>query len=398
MASAIPPFSAAASHDEMPPLPPGVGAGVARLLATAIQPAGAGITPALRGQLWIGDRWRAEVTLGDERHAEEAELGRGHHLLARLAEYVARQSGGTVPEGALGVFADLETASPGALLHYLGGLGAEGEERRRLWQRAFEIDPAMPAARAGLAWTLLEAGNAEAAATLTRGTRVQDPGRAGELGLGLWAAGHPELALQLLPAAARAQPPHAMALAALAAEHATPGEEGNAAREEALLLASQATQLAGEDHRTWTALADVHRARGDHAQAGFYYGFALRLAPDEAALLKNAGANWLLAREPRQALPLIERALAGAPEDGELHANLAFARHLLGEPAAALAAARQAAERRPADARVQILLGDMALAAGKRDEALDAWARASELEPGLTINPEGGNLGLERGE
>ncbi len=399
---AIPPFEVAVRRDDAgPPLPAGVGIGMSRLLETALGQIPGSELPALSGRLWIGDRWQVEVTLGDQRHAEEAEFARGHHLLARLAEYVAKLSGGALPESALGAFADLETAAPGALLHYLAGLGAEGSERRRLWQRAFELDPAMPAARAGLAQMLLAAGQADAAAALARGAGIQDPGRAAELGLGLWAAGHPDLALELLPAAARAQPPDPMVLAALAAlvaEHAPPGEEGNAAREEALLLASQATQLAGDDHRSWAALADVHRARGDHAQGGFYYGFALRLAPDDAALLKNAGANWLLAREPRQALPLIERGLAATPEDAELHANLAFARHLLGETATALAAARRAAALHPQDARLQVLLGELALAAGEREAALEAWARATELEPSLTLNPAGGNLGLERGE
>jgi tetratricopeptide (TPR) repeat protein len=399
MPTGIPSLQVVVARDEaMPPLPPGVEAGIRRLLEAAVSTAGAGELPSARAQLWLGERWRAELTLGDARHAEEAEVTRGHHLLARLAEHLARQGGGAMPEPALGTFADLEATSPAALLHYLAGLGADGDERRRLWQRAFELDPAMPAARAGLAQLLLAAGHAESAAMLARGANVREPARAAELGLGLWSAGYPELALELLPAAARAQPPDAMALAALAAlmaERTAPGEDGQPAREEALLLASQATQLAPEDYRTWAALADVHRARGDYAQAGFYYGFALRLAPDAAALLKNAGANWLLAREPRQALPLIERALGAAPGDGELHANLAFARHLLGEAAPALAAARQAAALRPEDARMKVLLGEMALAAGEREEALAAWARATEIEPSLTLNPAGGNLGVE---
>ncbi|HEY8055497.1 MAG TPA: hypothetical protein VIE13_06260, partial [Terriglobales bacterium] len=58
-------------------------------------------------------------------------------------------------------------------------------------------------------------------------------------------------------------------------------------------------------------------------------------------------------------------------------------------------AARRAAKLGPNHARLRILHGDLALRAGKREEAFEAWARAAELDPGLTINPEGGNLGLE---
>ncbi|HVA64142.1 MAG TPA: hypothetical protein VNF74_10490 [Terriglobales bacterium] len=65
-----------------------------------------------------------------------------------------------------------------------------------------------------------------------------------------------------------------------------------------------------------------------------------------------------------------------------------------GLPAAALAAARRAAELAPNDARLLILHGDLALHAGLREEALAAWARAAEIDPGITINPEGGNIGL----
>ncbi|HVA64143.1 MAG TPA: tetratricopeptide repeat protein, partial [Terriglobales bacterium] len=89
-------------------------------------------------------------------------------------------------------------------------------------------------------------------------------------------------------------------------------------------------------------------------------------------------------------MPLIEQAIALAPEDPENHGNLAFARHLQGQPDAALAAARRAAELAPTDARLRILHGDLAHHAGQREEALAAWARAAEIDPGITINPEGG--------
>ncbi len=382
------------------PVPEGAGAGVARLLAAMLARAGVAGEGRVRGQWWISDRWQAEIEVNGERRAEEAEFERGHHLLCRLTEFAAARLGGTVPEATMRAFEDLETRSPGALLAYLAGWGREGEERKRGWRRAFELDPQMVAARLGLAaMVLAEGGEAGAAAALAQGLRVQDGGGAGEVGIALWAAGETEVSAELLQAAVKHDPQNAVAMAALAAllarrAPAGSGEGRDGAWEEALLLATQATQLAADDYRCWAALADVHRAGGDYAQASFYYGFALRLEPEAASVLKDAGACWLMAHQPQQALALIERALAVAPLDAENYGNLAFARDLLGEAEAALAAARRAAELSPGDARMRILQGDLALKAGAQEEALEAWARAAELEPGMVISPDGGNVGL----
>ncbi|MGH9482091.1 MAG: tetratricopeptide repeat protein, partial [Terriglobales bacterium] len=225
---------------------------------------------------------------------------------------------------------------------------------------------------------------------------VHDPAAASRLGLALWAAGEQDAAAPLLQAAVAGNPQDAVAMAALAALVAQTAEGDGL--DEALLLATQATQLASDDFRTWAALADVHRARRDFGQAGFYYGFALRLQPESPTVLKDAGACWLLARQPQQALPLIERALVAAPQDAENYGNLAFARAQLGEAAAALEAARQATTLSPADVRLRILHGDLAHRAGAREEALEAWARAAEIEPGMTISPQGGNIALGPGD
>ncbi|MGH9474791.1 MAG: tetratricopeptide repeat protein [Terriglobales bacterium] len=386
------------------PVPAGAGAGLTLLLREALQRAGGDVAQGeAGGQLWVSDRWQAEIVAGGARCAEEAPFERGHHLLARMAEAAARAAGGELPRPVLSSFEDLATRSPLALLHYLAGRAAQGAERMRQWRRAFELDPALAAVRAGLAGELLQASNPQAAAALLAGGGLQDGFAAAALGLGLWAAGENEVSFELLQSAVRTNPEHALALAALAsllarrAQSAASGgsEAGREAWDEALLLATQATQLASDDFRTWAALAEVHRAGGDCEQAGFYYGFALRLEPAAPTVLKDASACWLQARQPQQALPLIERARAAAPGDAENAGNLAFAHLLLGDTPAALAAARQAAALGPGDARLHILHGEVALKAGRREEALGAWARAAELEPGVVINPEGGNLGLE---
>ncbi|MGH9519261.1 MAG: hypothetical protein ACRD2D_06405, partial [Terriglobales bacterium] len=250
------------------------------------------------------------------------------------------------------------------------GWGAEGDIRSQRWRRGFELDPNCVALRTALARQLAEHGQIDTAAVLIADYTVQDAQAAAALGLTFWANGsdaHWPLAQRLLQQAVAADRQNALAAAALAAllarQSATAGAAPDASAherlDEALLLATQATQLASDDYRTWAALADVHRAGGDYRQAGFYYGFALRLEPAAPTVLKDAGANWLLAGEPRQALPLIEQALAVAPEDAENFGNLTLVRDALGEGAAALEAARQARQLQPDDPRFAHLLAAM---------------------------------------
>jgi tetratricopeptide (TPR) repeat protein len=381
-----------------PDIDAAAGAGLAQIVSTLLTRAGlADPASPVQGRIWISDRWHAAIRLGEEHHGAEATFDEGHHLLFRLAEHVARWQGRELPPRVIHAFEDLRTVSPAALLTYATACAAP-ETAARAWVRAFELDPGFVAPRTALAQRALARGDSpEAAVSLLQGISVNDPLVAAELGLALWARGLPAPALPLLQSAVHNNPDEAIAAAALAALLARTlpeGEAGHAALDEALLLATQATQRAADDYRCWAALADVYRVRGDFEQAGFYYGFALRLEPDAASVLQDAAANWVMARQPQRALPLLEHALTLAPESAELYGNLAFARHALGDGAAALDAARRAAELGPTDARFRILHGDLAHEAGRRDEALAAWARAAEIEPGMTINPDGGNIGL----
>lgn len=351
-----------------PALPAEAGAGLSRLLATVLPPPSAHAR--LRLQIWLSDRWQAEIEVGAERKAEEAAFAQGHHLLYRVAEFAARQMGAELPGVAAGRFEDMRTDSPAAMAFLWAGWGTEGRTRIERWRRGFELDPTCVALRTGLAQELAEQGQLETAASLVSEAHIQDGTAAAALGLAIWAGLGEDfwaLAERLLQQAVQTDGQNALAAAALAAllarrsgasqgHPAGAGPGLNDRLDEALLLATQATQLAPDDYRCWSALADVHRAGGDFRQAGFYYGFALRLDPEAASVLKDAAANWLLAGEPGQALPLIERALVAAPEDAENYGNLALALHAQGEVEAARTAAERAHGLRPGDARfVQLL-------------------------------------------
>ncbi|HXR96591.1 MAG TPA: hypothetical protein VN709_01990 [Terriglobales bacterium] len=381
--------------DPWPPIAAQTGIGIAAWIEAMLTRAGA-TEGAITGHIWISDRWQADVIVNAKRHSEEAAFDQGHHCLYRLVQFAASELKLELPDPLTRAFDDWQTHSPGALLAYFAGD----------YRRAFELDPTMPAPRIALARQQLARpdgmSDARAAAGIMQGVTVHDAQAAAELGIAIWAgapaageaaAAVAEIAAQLLQQAVKANPDDAVAAAALAALLVRRGAEGQAL-DEALLLATHATQLAADDFRCWAALADVHRAQGDMQQAGFFYGFALRLEPNAPTVLKDAAATWLIARDLDRALPLIEQALALAPADAENWGNLAFARDLAGTPAPALEAARQATGANPADPRLHILHGDLALKAGKKSEALDAWARATAIDSSLLINPQGGNIGI----
>lgn len=386
-------------------VPAAASRGLARLIADALTGSGvadvavadghAGDGANITGILWLGDQLQGEITVRREGQSEpevvrhEADLSEGHHLLYQLTESAARLLEVELPRRVISSFDDYRTAVFPALLQYLIALDADEAERKGELIRAFELDARFPAARIELALAAVQRGDTASAISLVQGFAVGHADWARELGTAAWAAGETDLAMALLASAVQANDEDGIAQAALAALLARKGEV-----DESFYLATRATQLEANDYRSWSALADVHRAAGKFGEACFYYTFALRLAPDAPAVLKDAGASWVLARKPEQALKTIEHAIAVAPGDAENYGNLAFAHDLLGNAQPALDAARRAVALAPQNASLHVLHGDMAFKLGLSEEAQQAWAQAREIDPQLTIRPEGGNIGL----
>jgi tetratricopeptide (TPR) repeat protein len=319
----------------------------------------------------------------------EADLSEGHHLLFQLTESAARLLEVELPRRVISGFEDYRTPVVPALLQYLIALDAPEAERKGELIRAFELDARFPAARIELALAAVQRGDTASAISLVQGFAVGHSDWARDLGTAAWAAGETDLAMALLASAVQSNEDDGIAQAALAALLARKGEI-----DESFYLATRATQLEANDYRSWAALADVHRAAGKFGEACFYYNFSLRLSPDAPAVLKDAGASWVLARKPEQALKTIEKAIAVAPGDAENYGNLAFAHDLMGNAQPALEAARRAVELAAQNASLHVLHGDLAFKLGLTGEAQQAWGKAQEIDPQLTIRPEGGNIGL----
>ncbi len=77
-----------------------------------------------------------------------------------------------------------------------------------------------------------------------------------------------------------------------------------------------------------------------------------------------------------------QQAIASSPSSAFLYRDLASVEQLAGDQSAALQHAKQATDLDPADARAWVLLGDLLEASKSFDDAVAAYARAAELEPG----------------
>ena len=175
-----------------------------------------------------------------------------------------------------------------------------------------------------------------------------------------------------------------------------------------------------------TALGDAQRRNGDCATAVQSYNAAIALVPNPAPgnwplYYKRAGClaqtgNWPAAEadfrfaltldpnEPRvlnelaytyidrgenlpEALQMIQRAVAAAPDQGYIVDSLAWAYYRMGRFQDAVAPQEKAAKLMPVDPIVTDHLGDIYWAVGRKREAEFQWRRALSFGPGDAEKP-----------
>lgn len=124
-------------------------------------------------------------------------------------------------------------------------------------------------------------------------------------------------------------------------------------------------------------------AMGDWPAAEADYKRALALAPGEPRLLNELGYSYVDRGEHLdEALAMIQRAVAAAPDQGYIIDSLAWAYFRLGRYAEAVAPQEKASLLMPVDAVVTDHLGDVYWMVGRKREAQFQWHRA------LSFNPE----------
>ena len=109
---------------------------------------------------------------------------------------------------------------------------------------------------------------------------------------------------------------------------------------------------------------------------------ALELNPEQPQVLNYLGYSFVeLNRNLDEALDMIERAVAGRPNDGYITDSLGWVLYRLGRYDEAVGHMERAAELTPVDPVINDHLGDVYWAVGRQREAEFQWSRAMSFEP-----------------
>ena len=155
---------------------------------------------------------------------------------------------------------------------------------------------------------------------------------------------------------------------------------------EAAKAYDKAIELSGPpesvDWTLWYAWAIAQERSGawDKAEGGFRK--ALELRPDQPSVLNYLGYSYVEKKQNlTEALQMIEKAVAGRPDDGYITDSLGWALYRLGRYEEAVAQMERAVELMPTDALLNDHLGDVYWAVGRQREAEFQWRRALNFGP-----------------
>jgi tetratricopeptide (TPR) repeat protein len=144
------------------------------------------------------------------------------------------------------------------------------------------------------------------------------------------------------------------------------------------------------------AIAYERSGQWDLAEADFRK--ALELEPDQPLVLNYLGYSLVEQRRNLdEALDMIEKAVAGQPDDGYITDSLGWVLYRLGRYDEALPHMLRAVELTPADAVINDHLGDVLWMVGRKREAEFQWRRALSLGPADDLDMDRIRRKLETG-
>jgi predicted Zn-dependent protease len=246
------------------------------------------------------------------------------------------------------------------------------------WQRRAPSPPEREAARIAAADRLVETGSVPAAVQELRSLIVANPGSAGayaSLGSAYLAGGNYELAVQPLEMAASLAPdfPHLQCRLADAYLHTRDRDAAVRSIQAALKRepdCPRAHLVAGEQ---WLRDDDLTHALAEFREAA-------RLAPGSPLAFQRAGYILLDLDRPAEAEKILLDGLRAGPDDIGLHVQLGRLYALRSTDRAALSLAEshylRALPGNPNQAAVKASLGEVAMQAGKPEEARRWWEAA----------------------
>jgi tetratricopeptide (TPR) repeat protein len=152
--------------------------------------------------------------------------------------------------------------------------------------------------------------------------------------------------------------------------------------ESADLMAQLIKQTPKPDWRLYFGRAVSLEKLGRWQEAEADLQAALKLKPDEPDLLNYLGYSWIdRGVHLKEAIAMVEKAVAANPQSGAMVDSLGWAHYRLGDFKQAVDKLEEAVELDAGDPEVNDHLGDAYWRVGRRDEALFQWRRVLTLKP-----------------
>lgn len=152
--------------------------------------------------------------------------------------------------------------------------------------------------------------------------------------------------------------------------------------ESAEILSRLIAEQADPDWRLLYARGVAYERTGRWADAERDMQTALKQRPDEPELLNYLGYSWIDRGENlKEALAMVEKAVASNPRNGAMIDSLGWAHYRLGDYAKAVDLLEEAIELEAGDPEINNHLGDAYWRVGRRDEAQFQWRRVLTLDP-----------------
>ncbi len=150
-------------------------------------------------------------------------------------------------------------------------------------------------------------------------------------------------------------------------------------------LIAQVGPATTADWRLYYLRGAAYEREGRWGEAEADLQHALTLKPDDPEVMNYLGFAWADRGEHlAQALPMLERANALAPDSGAFVDSLGWAHYRLGQYPQAVLELEHAASLDPADPDINTHLGDAYWHVGRKLEAQYQWRRVLTLEPDAT--------------
>ncbi len=144
-------------------------------------------------------------------------------------------------------------------------------------------------------------------------------------------------------------------------------------------------RIATPDKQHWTVFyfrGIAYERSGEWGKAETDFKTALKLRPDQPAVLNYLGYSWIeKGQNLDKALAMVKKAVDLRPNDGYIVDSLGWAYYHLGNYVDATRYLERAVELRPEDATINEHLGDAYWRVGRKLEAKFQWAHARDSNP-----------------